>query len=64
MHSLCLFDAETDGLREAREACFAYLWHDGLAVLVRDIAEWHLGALVLIEFELGEVNMRHFFQRD
>lgn len=40
-----------------------HLWHNGLAVLVRDILEGHLGALVLTELELGVCDVRNLIQR-
>lgn len=40
----------------------AYLRHDGLPLLILDIAKWHLGALVLIELEIGVVDIPDLLQ--
>jgi hypothetical protein len=42
---------------------FTNLGHNGLAVFTLDIAEGHLGALVLIELELGEIQVRDLVNR-
>jgi hypothetical protein len=39
------------------------LGHDGLAVFILDITEGHLGALVLIELELGEIQIGDLVER-
>lgn len=41
-----------------------YLGHDGLAVFSLDVAEWHLGALMLVDFQLRMVDVRNVLQRD
>jgi len=40
------------------------LGHDRLATLILHITEGHLGGLVLVELELGEVHVRHLGQRN
>lgn len=42
----------------------SYLGHDGLAVFSLDVAEWHLGALMLVNFQVGMVDVGNVLQRD
>lgn len=42
----------------------SYLGQDGLAVLVRNVLEGHLSALVLVELELGVLGVGDLVQRD
>lgn len=42
----------------------SYLGHEGLAVFSLDVAEWHLGALMLVNFQLRMVDVRDILQRD
>jgi hypothetical protein len=41
-----------------------YLGHDGLAILSLDVAKWHLGALVLVDFQLRMVDIGNVLQTD
>lgn len=41
-----------------------YLGHDGLAVLSLDVAEWHLSALMLVDFQLWMIDVGDVLQRD
>jgi hypothetical protein len=41
----------------------SYLGHDGFSVVALDIAERHLGALVLVELELRVVQVGDLLQR-
>ena len=40
----------------------SYLWHNGATILAFYVAERHLGALMLIKFELWEVKVLDFVQ--
>lgn len=48
----------------AHGASVAYLGHNGLSIFTLDIAEGHLCAFMLVEFELREVKVRHLVKRD
>lgn len=39
------------------------LGHDGLALFILHVTEGHLGALVLVELELGEVQIGDLVER-
>jgi hypothetical protein len=40
-----------------RKASHTYLWHNGLAILIFDVPEGHLRALVLVELDLRVVDV-------
>jgi hypothetical protein len=40
-----------------------YRWHDGILSCVFHVAERHLRALVFVELELGEIDIRDLIQR-
>lgn len=40
-----------------------YLGHDGLSVLILDISEGHLCALMLVDLQLRVIRIRNFLQR-
>lgn len=35
----------------------SYLGHDGLAIFSLDVAKWHLGALMLVDFQLRMIDI-------
>lgn len=40
----------------------SHLWHNRFPVFTLDIAEWHLSALVVVELELGKVQIGNLLE--
>jgi len=41
---------------------YAYWWHNGFPILACNISEWHLCAFMLVDLDLGMVNIGDAFQ--
>jgi hypothetical protein len=51
-------------MRVTCTAWVAYLWHNGLSILVDYVTEGHLSALVRVCANLWMVDVRNLFNRD
>lgn len=49
-------------MRIAQPGSWHYLWHDWLLVLVDDVAKGHLCAFVVVEAQLGEVDIGYLIE--